>query len=192
LEKFVTTYNLWQKLAKSKQYRSAYALAFLKRSVPFQIRVLRKKHCSSQSELAERSGVTQGVVSRAEDPDYGNLTLNTIGRIAGGLDMAFVGRFVPFSELRRFAETLSEEEFESILTFNEESAFAVDLESVDSFVNQRKPVSATWETPKHQPKLKEPPAGQLIEFGEQSKSSDAAGYSQAQGSVNELSFSCVG
>ena len=47
--------------------------------------------------LAERSGLTQGAISRAL-----NLTVNlvnTIIRIASGFDVAFVGRFVPFSEL---------------------------------------------------------------------------------------------
>jgi hypothetical protein len=64
--------------------------------------------------------LTQGVVSRAEDQDYGNLTFNTIGRIAAGLDMAFIGRFVPFSDLVKFAEELSESEFKGVPTFAEE------------------------------------------------------------------------
>jgi transcriptional regulator with XRE-family HTH domain len=122
-EKFVTTFkSIWQKLANSKEYRSSYALALLKRSVAFQIKTLRKEHCGSQAELAQAAGITQGVVSRAEDQDYGNLTLNTVGRIAGGLDIAFVGRFVPFSELAKFSLNLSEEEFSNIPTFEEESA----------------------------------------------------------------------
>ena len=122
-EKSVTTFKaIWQKLANSREYRSSYALALLKRSVAFQIKTLRKKHCGSQAELALAAGITQGVVSRAEDQDYGNLTLNTVGRIAGGLDIAFVGRFVPFSELAKFSLNLSEEEFLNIPTFEEEGA----------------------------------------------------------------------
>jgi transcriptional regulator with XRE-family HTH domain len=125
LEKYVTTFeSLWHKLEKSKKYRAAYAMSFLKRSIPFQIQVLRKKHCGSQAVLAERSGVTQGVISRAEDPDYGNLTINTIGRIASGLDVAFVGKFVPFSELVKFSNSVSEEDFENILTFEEETVLS--------------------------------------------------------------------
>jgi hypothetical protein len=112
--------DLWSKLKKSKKYRQEYALALLKRSVPFQIGILRKKHCGSQAVLAERAHLTQGVVSRAEDQDYGNLTFNTVGRIAGGLDMAFIGKFVPFSELVKYSLDLSEEEFASIPTFDEE------------------------------------------------------------------------
>jgi transcriptional regulator with XRE-family HTH domain len=122
-EKSVTMFEgVWRKLSQGRKYREQFALAFLKRSVPFQVKTLRKKHCGSQAILAGRSGLTQGVVSRAEDQDYGNLTLNTIGRIAGGLDMAFIGRFVPFSELVKFSLDMSEEEFRSIRTFEEDTA----------------------------------------------------------------------
>jgi len=118
----ITFENLWEKLSRSKEYREQFALSFLKRSVSFQIRTLRKKHFGSQAELAERSGLTQGVISRAEDQEYGNLTFNTVGRIAAGLDVAFIGKFVPFSELVRFSQDFSEGEFTSIRTFEEEKA----------------------------------------------------------------------
>jgi hypothetical protein len=121
---------IWRKLGQGKGYRANFALAFLKRSIPFQIKVLRKKHCGSQAILAERANLTQGVVSRAEDQDYGNLTFNTVGRIAAGLDMAFIGRFVPFSELVKFSQELSETEFSTIPTFDEENAsLSTDQES---------------------------------------------------------------
>ncbi len=119
----MTTFeDIWRKLSKSKKYRESYALALLKRSVPFQIKTLRKKYFGSQAELGNAAGITQGVVSRAEDQDYGNLTLNTVGKIAGGFDVAFIGRFVPFSELVKFSVELSEEQFGTIPTFGEENA----------------------------------------------------------------------
>jgi hypothetical protein len=118
----MTTFeDTWRKLARSKSYREQFALWLLKRSVPLQIKALRKRRCGSQAVLAERARLTQGVVSRAEDQEYGNLTFNTVGKIASGLDMAFIGRFVPFSELVKFSLDLSEEEFESIPTFEEEN-----------------------------------------------------------------------
>ncbi len=110
----------WKKLAHGKSYREEFALAMLKRMVPFQIRAIRKKREMSQTELAQSSNLTQGVISRAEDPDYGNLTLNTIGRIAAGFDLAFVGQFVPFSELVKFTEDLSESKFSDLPTFKKE------------------------------------------------------------------------
>lgn len=127
----ITFESIWQKFS-DKEYREHYALSLLKRSVAFQIKTLRKKHCGSQAVLAERSRLTQGVVSRAEDQEYGNLTFNTVGRIAAGLDMAFIGRFVPWSELARFAEDLSEEEFARIPTLEEES------NALDMWTNRRR------------------------------------------------------
>jgi transcriptional regulator with XRE-family HTH domain len=99
--------NNWNKL-RSKKYREAFVLQAFKRIVPFQIYAMRKKRGWSQEKLAEQAKVTQGVVSRAEDPDYGNLTINTICRIAAGFDVAFIGKFVPFSELDRWFNNLSE------------------------------------------------------------------------------------
>lgn len=101
--------NLWKKLTRSKQYREAFVASQLKRGIPTQIRILRKQRGWTQADLAEASGLTQGAISRAEDPDYGNLTFNNILKIAAGFDIAFVGRFVPFSELARWKSDLSEE-----------------------------------------------------------------------------------
>ena len=111
------------KLRRSKEYREAFVSAFLKRFIPFQIRAIRKKRGMSQHQLAEASKVTQGVISRAEDPDYGNLTLNTVLRIAAGYDLAFVGKFVPFGELIKTVDEMSEDAW-AIPSFTEEYAQA--------------------------------------------------------------------
>ncbi len=103
-----TNSDLWQKL-RNKEYRSNFAALQLKRGVPFQIRALLKKREWTQEQLAESASLTQGVVSRAQNPDYGNLTINTISRIASGFDVGFVGQFVPFSRLVEWFENLSEE-----------------------------------------------------------------------------------
>jgi transcriptional regulator with XRE-family HTH domain len=99
---------LHDKLASGKQYREAFVSSQLKRGIPFQVRALRKQRDWSQERLAQEATLTQGVISRAEDPDYGNLTLNTLLRIAAGFDVAFVGKFVPFSELGRWFLNQSE------------------------------------------------------------------------------------
>lgn len=104
--------QVWKKL-QEKEYRTAFVEAQFKRSVPFQIRALRSQRGWSQEQLAERSRLTQGVVSRAEDSDYGNLTVNTILKIANGFDVAFVGRFVPFSELDEWFIGLSEDKIKA-------------------------------------------------------------------------------
>lgn len=116
--------DVWNKLAKSKKYRESFALAFFKRMVPFQVRALRKQRGWSQAELAENANVTQGVISRAEDPDYGNLTINTISRIAAGFDVAFIVKFVPFSELDKRYLDISEESVK-VPNFDEENAIYI-------------------------------------------------------------------
>jgi transcriptional regulator with XRE-family HTH domain len=119
----------WQRLAKDKKYREEYAIAMLKRMMPYQIRAIRKKRGWSQGQLAEAANLTQGVISRAEDPSYGNLTLTTIGRIAAGYDLAAIIKLVPFSELIRYSENTTEREFAELRTFTEEeSADAAPLE----------------------------------------------------------------
>lgn len=116
--------TMWKKLAKDKRYREELAAAMLKRMVPYQARAIRKGRGLSQAQLAQLAGVTQGVISRAEDPNYGNLTLTTISRIAAGCDLATIVRFVPFSELIRYSETSTESEFANLPTFEQENAIA--------------------------------------------------------------------
>jgi hypothetical protein len=118
--------SLWEKLSRSKEYRESFAAAVAKRMIPLQIRILRKQRGPewSQARLAKESKLTQGVVSRAEDPDYGNLTLNTLVRIAAGFDCAFIGRFVSFSEVGMWYTKLSDERSLEVPSFDEELAKA--------------------------------------------------------------------
>jgi transcriptional regulator with XRE-family HTH domain len=114
--------TIWRKLVRDKRYREEYAIAMLKRMIPYQTRAIRKKRGWSQAKLADEAKVTQGVISRAEDPDYGNLTLTTIGRIAAGYDLAVIVKLVPFSELVRYCENTSERDFANLPTFEAENA----------------------------------------------------------------------
>ena len=41
----------------------------------------------------------QSAISRLESPDYGNLNIKTLRRIASAFDVGLIVRFVPFSEL---------------------------------------------------------------------------------------------
>jgi transcriptional regulator with XRE-family HTH domain len=118
----VTTFEkLWPKFRRSKRYREAFVAQHAKQEIGFQIRELLKTSELTQAELASRAGLTQGVVSRAADPAYGNLTINTLVRIAAGFDVAFVGRFVPFSELPAWFDRLHSEPF-TVPAFAEEDA----------------------------------------------------------------------
>ncbi|MBV9759818.1 MAG: helix-turn-helix transcriptional regulator [Acidobacteriaceae bacterium] len=112
--------NIWEKLSRSKSYRESFVGAFVKRMVPLQIRTLRKERGWSQAELAKEAKLTQGVISRAEDPNYGNLTVNTLVRIAAGFDCAYVGEFVPFSELASRYSNLEHEDSLRVPSFKDD------------------------------------------------------------------------
>ena len=112
--------SLWRKF-ESKKYREEFVSAQVKRAIPSQIRAIMAKRDLSQEQLAKGSGLTQGVISRAANPNYGNLTLNTLIRIAAGFDMAFIGQFVPFSELGHWFVNWSEEKYANVPTFHEQA-----------------------------------------------------------------------
>jgi transcriptional regulator with XRE-family HTH domain len=115
----ITLSELWPELRGSKRYREEFAAQHAKDAIPFQITALLKQFKLTQAELASRARVTQGVVSRAADPSYGNLTINTLVRIAAGFDVAFVPLFVSFSDLPKWFARLYEEPF-TLPSFEEE------------------------------------------------------------------------
>jgi transcriptional regulator with XRE-family HTH domain len=101
-----TTRHLLRDFAASKTFRSTFVSTHAKRFIPLQLRDLFKQYKLTQLKLAALSGVPQGSISRALDVDYGNLTINTLTRLAAGLDVALVCKFVPFST---FLDGLDEE-----------------------------------------------------------------------------------
>ena len=107
------------KLENSKAYREAYVNEHVKTSVPLQIRHLREQLELTQTQLAEQAKTTQTVISRLEDPNYGNLTLNSLLRIAAALDIGLLVKFVPFSRLLLEFQELSPQAL-SATSFTEE------------------------------------------------------------------------
>lgn len=70
-------------------------------------------------DLAKRSGIPQGTISRACNPDYGKLSFSTIVKIANGLDVACIVQFVPFTVLQKHSDELNEELIR-VVTFEQE------------------------------------------------------------------------
>jgi transcriptional regulator with XRE-family HTH domain len=121
----MTISSLWKKF-RSRKYRHAFVEAQLKRGVPTQMRAMRLKRGWTQKELAQRCGLEQGTISRIENPDYGQLTFDTVLAVARGFDCAFIGRYVPFSQLRALVENSSEEEDDLAPSFEQEDAALKD------------------------------------------------------------------
>lgn len=134
---------LWGRL-RDREFRAQFVSSYVKRSVPWQLRALLKQRELSQEALGERSGLTQGTVSRSLSASYGNLTLNTIVRLAAGFDVAFIGKFVPFSKLVEEVDALSEEGL-VVLGFEAEDAEPIWAEETEPALAEARQLSEALE-----------------------------------------------
>jgi transcriptional regulator with XRE-family HTH domain len=98
--------KMW-KTFQSKAYRDAYVSADIADTITAQMIALRKKHGWSQKELAERANMKQSRISAIEDPEYENISIATLKRLASVFDVALTVRFIPFSELAHWVHHLS-------------------------------------------------------------------------------------
>ena len=110
--------QLLAKLAH-KRYRDANVVNHVKTSLPIQARLIREQHGWTQAQIAKRATTTQTVISRLEDPNYGNLTLNSLFKLASAFDMALLVKIVPFSRLLEEFADVSPQAL-SVKTFPEE------------------------------------------------------------------------
>ena len=83
----------------NRGFRRAFLEENIKTGIAFQVRALREKNKWSQPKLGERAGKTQSVISRIEDPNYGNFTIRTLLDLARAFDVALLVKFVSYSQL---------------------------------------------------------------------------------------------
>lgn len=92
-------------------FRRQFVSAQVRRFVSGQIRTLRDVKRWTQGELGQRAAMKQNAISRIEDPDYGDFTINTLLRLAAAFDVGLIVRFVPFSELVGWNQKISPKEY---------------------------------------------------------------------------------
>ncbi len=115
-----------EKLVKkltNKDYRDAWVDESVKMLVPYQIQAIRNQRGWSQEILGSKAGMLRNAVSRLESIDYGNLSVNTLLRIAHGLDCGLLVKFVPFNRLVKEFDDVSPkalevDSFEDDIVFN--------------------------------------------------------------------------
>jgi transcriptional regulator with XRE-family HTH domain len=105
------TATTMKRLKKSKEHREAFVASQINVGLPFQIRALRKQRKLNQKQLAELAGMLQPRISAMEQPGGGQVNLETLKRLAAAFDVALLVKFVPFSELVRFSDDFSPDDF---------------------------------------------------------------------------------
>jgi transcriptional regulator with XRE-family HTH domain len=153
--------ELWKKM-RNKEYREAFVSATLSTTIAAQIQTLRETrpdHPWTQKDLANKTGMSQARISVMEDPSYDKYTFSTLKRIAAAFDVAFIARFVPFSELVTWTSDLSPEKL-GVLGFEYDSIAAqgqlnranvgIKLPDVNQETVQRKsPIVASYALDDH-------------------------------------------
>lgn len=117
---------LWAAFNDS-EYRHAFAEGFVGDFLANQIYSLRANRDWNQSELADLAGVSQPQISKWESSCEG-VRLDSMLRVAEAFDLAFVAKFVSFSELAR--EVICARSSAAIPSFDDESSKAIRQPSI--------------------------------------------------------------
>lgn len=84
---------------ESNEYRESFVASHVSNTIAAQIFMMREDREWTQTKLAEKAGMKQSRISAIEDPDFENVELATLRRLASAFDVGLSVRFVPFSEI---------------------------------------------------------------------------------------------
>lgn len=132
-------------IIEDKDFREAYLWAYLKRSIPFQIRTMRTQREWSQITAGEILGKPQNVISRLESPAYAKLSLQTLLEIAKGFDVGLIVKFVPYSKLLRENDDVS---FDALKAESPTPQFPSELEKIKEWSEEESDDGFWEEEPK--------------------------------------------
>jgi transcriptional regulator with XRE-family HTH domain len=110
------------KLQTSKESRAAYIKAKLNVLVPSQIRALRLKLIGTQKELAAAAEMKQPRISAMERPGAVQFNVDTLVRLAAAFKVGLLVKFVSFSEMLRWENEFSQDDF-AVARIDEDTSF---------------------------------------------------------------------
>ena len=133
------------KLSKSKAYRDAFVASQINVGLPFQIRTLRKQRNLNQQELATLAGMLQPRISAMEQVGGGQLNLDTLRKLAAAFDVGLLVKFVAFSDLIKWSNDFSPDDF-SVPSFDTEISDKSSKSKAPSNVVQIRPLAKVTST----------------------------------------------
>ncbi len=114
---------------RNKEYRDAFVSSNVKHALARQIRSIREQRDWTQTEMGEKAGKPQNVISRLENPDYGQISIQTLLDIASTFDVGLLVRFVRFNEFISRNSDVTPKSFE-VPEFGDELTQAIIEDSV--------------------------------------------------------------
>ena len=110
------------RLIGEDSYRRIYLKSKLNVLIPAQLRALRKQQDLTQADLALAADMKQSRISTIERPGATNFNLETLVRLASAMKVGIKVEFVPFSEVLRWDNSFSQDEFR-VATIDQDSEF---------------------------------------------------------------------
>jgi transcriptional regulator with XRE-family HTH domain len=95
----------------NKEYRDAFVAAQNSNTIAAQISAMRHARGWTQGQLAEKCGMRQPRISALEDPDFENVEIVTLQRLASAFDVGLNVSFVTFSEIARRSTSMKNSSF---------------------------------------------------------------------------------
>ncbi len=115
------------RLLHSQKSRASYIKSKLAVLIPAQIRCLRLRTSSPplpyQRDLAREADMHQSRISMFETPGAANFTIDTLAKIAAALKVGVIVQFVSFSEMLRWENSFSPDNFDVQPRLEEDHAF---------------------------------------------------------------------
>jgi transcriptional regulator with XRE-family HTH domain len=107
------------------KYREAYVRASINVNLPSQIRALRLRQGMTQKDLADASKMLQPRISAMEKPGAVKFNVETLVRVAAGLGVGLIVKFVSISEMLAWENGFCQDEFNAA-RFDHDLALAPD------------------------------------------------------------------
>ena len=120
--------ELISKLIENKETRGAYVRAKLNVNIPSQIRALRQKREMTQGTLADEADMKQSRISAMERPGETKFNLETLIRLAAVLRVGLSVKFVSFSEMVKWSNEYSQDNFDVVKIENDAAFVAPEAQ----------------------------------------------------------------